>query len=56
MHSGKFSKALEKAKRRVDREKKAKIREEKKAQAASSEQTDYLMITTIKINRRILLK
>ena len=30
-----FQKALEKAKRRVEREKKAKIREEKKAQAAS---------------------
>ena len=30
-----FEKALEKAKRRVEREKKAKIREEKKAQAAS---------------------
>ena len=30
-----FQKAIEKAKRRVEREKKAKIREEKKAQAAS---------------------
>jgi hypothetical protein len=30
-----FQKALDKAKRRVEREKKAKIREEKKAQAAS---------------------
>ena len=30
-----FQKSLEKAKRRVEREKKAKIREEKKAQAAS---------------------
>ena len=30
-----FQKALEKAKRRIEREKKAKIREEKKAQAAS---------------------
>ena len=30
-----FQKALEKAKRRVEREKKAKIREEKKAQTAS---------------------
>ena len=31
-----FQKALDKAKRRVEREKKAKIREEKKAQAAST--------------------
>ena len=30
-----FQKSLEKAQRRVEREKKAKIREEKKAQAAS---------------------
>ena len=30
-----FQKSLDKAKRRVEREKKAKIREEKKAQAAS---------------------
>ena len=30
-----YQKALEKAKRRVEREKKAKLREEKKAQAAS---------------------
>ena len=30
-----FQKALDKAKRRVEREKKAKVREEKKAQAAS---------------------
>ena len=30
-----FKKSLEKAKRRVERERKAKIREEKKAQAAS---------------------
>ena len=30
-----YSKSLEKAKRRVEREKKAKIREEKKAQSAS---------------------
>ena len=30
-----FQKSLEKAKRRVEREKKAKIKEEKKAQAAS---------------------
>ena len=30
-----FQKSLEKAKRRIEREKKAKLREEKKAQAAS---------------------
>ena len=30
-----FEKSLEKAKRRIEREKKAKIREEKKSQAAS---------------------
>ena len=30
-----FQKSLEKAKRRIERERKAKIREEKKAQAAS---------------------
>ena len=31
-----FQKSLEKAKKRVEREKKAKIREEKKAQTASA--------------------
>jgi hypothetical protein len=35
MYSRNFSKSLDKAKRRVEREKKAKIKREKKAQAAS---------------------
>ena len=51
-----FEKSLDKAKRRVEREKKAKIREEKKLKPLLYRQTDYLMITTMKINWRFLLK
>ena len=46
-----FSKSLDKAKRE-EREKKAKIREEKKPKLLLSRQIDFLMITTMKINWR----
>ena len=51
-----FQKSLEKAQRRVERERKAKIREEKKHKQLLSRQIDFLMITTKKINWRFLLK
>ena len=51
-----FQKALEKAKRRVERERKAKIREEKKAQAASLQTKRFSNDNQHKINWRFLLK
>ena len=47
-----FQKSLEKAKRRVEREKKAKLREEKRHKQLHYRQTKYQMITTMKINWR----
>ena len=51
-----FQKSLDKAKRRMERERKAKIREEKKLKQLLYRQIDFLMITKMKINRRFLLK
>ena len=51
-----FEKSLDKAKRRIEREKKAKIREEKRLKQLLYRQIKLQMVTTIKINRRYLLK
>ena len=56
MHSEAFQKSLDKAKRRVEREKKAKIREKKRLKQLLSRQIDFLMITTKKINWRFFIK
>jgi hypothetical protein len=48
-YSRSFQKSLDKAKRRVEREKKAKIREKKRLKLLLSRQKDFLMLTTIKL-------
>ena len=56
MYSRSVSKSLDKAKRRVEREKKAKIREEKRLRQLLSRQIKFQMITNHEINWRFLLK